>query len=145
MTGVKKNPYCPLRRSVVPWDECPMGEDWGAGRTVGPNAEYRELGSAKKVVNCNNCCIAPQDAEGRQSPAGEGQSAQPNDSMAQLFSLCACGSEYLQRIPRRTWMRLFPGRLHYRCSVCKQHHLVSAHKVDEARASQASKGAYRQE
>jgi hypothetical protein len=66
MTGVKKNPYCPLRRSVALWDECPM-------------------------------------------------------------------------------MRLFPGRLHYRCSVCKQNHLVSAHKVDEARASQASKGAYRQE
>jgi hypothetical protein len=65
--------------------------------------------------------------------------------MAKLFSLCACGSEYLQRIPRRPWMRLFPGRLHYRCSVSKQHHLVSAHKVDEARASHASKGAYRKE
>lgn len=62
-------------------------------------------------------------------------------TMATLFSLCACGSEYLQRVPRRTWMRLFPGRLHYRCSVCKQHHLVPAHKVDDAKASREGKGA----
>ena len=31
---------------------------------------------------------------------------------------CSCGVEHLHRIPRSSWMRLFPSRRHYECARC---------------------------
>lgn len=34
------------------------------------------------------------------------------------LTMCACGAEHLERIPRSWWMRLFTSRRHYQCSQC---------------------------
>lgn len=50
-----------------------------------------------------------------------------------MFSLirCRCGAQHLNRIPRRWWMKWWPGRALYACTSCGRVQLVSQRVVDE--------------
>jgi hypothetical protein len=52
--------------------------------------------------------------------------------MQSWFSRCDCGFEHFERIPRRWWMRLLPGRRFYRCGQCGKEQLASERAVNEA-------------
>lgn len=47
-------------------------------------------------------------------------------------SQCKCGTHYLNRIPRKGWMKLFWTRGLYACASCSRVQFLPAKQVDEA-------------